>query len=1318
MNHARRVLTWATKVVLTAFVSISAATASPWQIEFKSGSFTPTAGEYQIPQSGIHATDADRVHVLLQLENYLEAGDRERLQAEGIELLSYLPDRAYVATVPVAIETHNLAGLGIRSITPFWAEYKLHPRVTNQRFGPWSDYKDGRRILAVEIAEDVSIDKADALLKFAGFESGHRFEAINTLLVACEPAKVTDLAMIDFVQWIDESPPPPDELNDVVRTRLHVNEVQADPYNLSGQGVNIMVYDGGMIDSTHPDFNDRVTWLEDGAIAEHPTHVAGTAGGDGTNSDGNYRGMAPGARIISGEYDLCVPYCLYESPNDFNEDYTLARTEHEVEITTNSIGANISSNGYNCEWMGDYETTSRLLDRFARNVAGRPMIMCFSAGNERGDAGCALATYRCLSVPAGAKNIITVGATTSSDLTATFSSWGPTDDGRIKPEVCATGVSVTSTVPGGGYGDLQGTSMSCPATAGVCCLILEKWHQMFPGVPDPLPETMKAILINSTNDINPAGPDFQTGFGLVNALKSILNVQNGGVLESSLEIGETFERQFTVPANTPVLDVSMAWSDIPASGNVTPTLVNDLNLRLVAPDGTISLPWTLLAANPASPAQRNNDSVNVCERVTVAAPSAGTWTLRVTGRVNSGTTQSFGLCANVTLVSDWATVTGTVLNQLGVGVPGEVSVEGTSQRAWTGLAGEYTLILPGNATYNMTGRAYGYGYDNDVVTVGTGVVQHDFEVTPAQNGTLAGTVTNQFGDPVAGATITAFYPNVDLLPATSDADGHYSMTLAGLSTYDVTCISGVIDANASAEIFENSTTTLNFTLADPRFDPATDDYGYFAYEITDPGLSAEYDWLEISPDAAGPGTELPHPATGNDWVTTITAPFPVSFYGIQSTTLRVGADGWVAVGTGIDGNTYSNQPIPAVADPNKIICLFWDDLFPFDPVNGGDISTYHDVANGRFIIEFREVPHFNPRTNIITGQIVIYNQQVRQTLTGDNEIVLQYEDLDYADGIGTDADASVGIENATGTDGIQIVYGGGYSANCFDIAPGTALRFTTGAFAGYGVVRGQLTMHPNPPDITQVAIQLGAITMNPIANGSFVRDSIPAITYTASVNFAGYEAFVQPNFVVTEGDTAVLNMELWRLDPARNLTGTYDWQNPRIDLNWQRPISVVEEFPANFIGYEINLAGRGVQDTVPDTFFVYDVTQSRAYNFWIRTLYNGGASDTSNHYRITVDLAAEDEQSTIPQDYYLAQNYPNPFNPTTTIEYGLPKNSHVTLSIYNVLGMKVGELVNGEQPAGVHRLQFNGLGLASGIYYARIDAAGEFVHMKKMLLLK
>jgi hypothetical protein len=87
------------------------------------------------------------------------------------------------------------------------------------------------------------------------------------------------------------------------------------------------------------------------------------------------------------------------------------------------------------------------------------------------------------------------------------------------------------------------------------------------------------------------------------------------------------------------------------------------------------------------------------------------------------------------------------------------------------------------------------------------------------------------------------------------------------------------------------------------------------------------------------------------------------------------------------------------------------------------------------------------------------------------------------------------------------------------------------------------------------------------------------------------------------------------------------------------------------------------------------------------------------------------------QDFQLCQNYPNPFNPSTTIRYGLPNRSYVTLTVYNTLGQQVAQLVNGEMDAGFHEVTFDGAELSSGVYFYRLKA-GMYVETKKFVLTK
>ena len=94
----------------------------------------------------------------------------------------------------------------------------------------------------------------------------------------------------------------------------------------------------------------------------------------------------------------------------------------------------------------------------------------------------------------------------------------------------------------------------------------------------------------------------------------------------------------------------------------------------------------------------------------------------------------------------------------------------------------------------------------------------------------------------------------------------------------------------------------------------------------------------------------------------------------------------------------------------------------------------------------------------------------------------------------------------------------------------------------------------------------------------------------------------------------------------------------------------------------------------------------------------------------------------IPKQFALMQNYPNPFNPTTTIDYQLPKDAHVSIRVYDILGQLVSTLVDGEESAGYYKVNFDGLRYASGVYFYRLVAEGNngqrFISIKKFVLMK
>jgi len=624
----------------------------------ESRSLIPPAGETSAAVRYLAERQAQGSgHLLVQMLEIPAAEARADLGRRGLVLQGYLPERTYYALARAALSAEDLRSMGVRWCAPLTRGDKLSPRVRRGDFGPWTEYSGGLRVLAVQFHDDIAPAAADrALAAFSG-EMGGWIQSTHIRVIALDPARVPDLAALDEVKYIDQIPPPLSQVNDGIRMALSVNSLFQAPYGLSGDGASVLVYDAGMVSSSHPDFSPgRVTLGESGNVSTHSTHVAGTVGGNGSASGGTYAGMAPECLITSYRYESCDPHCLYDNPQDIEANYGDGLYGHGSNLATNSIGSNIALNGYDCSWEGDYEITAQLVDAISNGSLGLPFLSVWAAGNERSYGTCGT-TYGTIGIAGTAKDNIVVGATNSNDHSMTyFSSWGPVDDGRLRPDVCAPGCQsggdngITSTAPGGGYTTLCGTSMATPAVSGVIALLIEQWHRT-PGLPlAPDPATVKALLINTAQDYGNTGPDFQFGYGEIRPVALIDHLRGGDLIrEGSIAQGEEHSVRVNVPQGQLVLKATLAWDDVPGELLALLELVNDLDLILESPTGQLTSPWILDPDNPGDPATRGADHRNPVEQVLVSNPAPGVWTLHVAGTLIPQGPQSYSLVANAPL---------------------------------------------------------------------------------------------------------------------------------------------------------------------------------------------------------------------------------------------------------------------------------------------------------------------------------------------------------------------------------------------------------------------------------------------------------------------------------------------------------------------------------------------------------------------------------------------------------------------------------------------------------------------------------------------
>lgn len=660
--------------------------AASLEIPFKAGTVRSTARTTGQAIEQIDAlTSAGARHIIVQFDKPLSVDERQKVEASGLQLLNYLSNNAFFASVPTG--QLNRAALGqvasLRDARAIQRVWKLDAFLRNNNLPPHAVFRpeagkepvDGEAVpqalaaLYVMFHADVSLDPTGSQVVLRhGALIRSKIQSNNGMVIELPVDNIPALADEDAVMWLETALPALTENNSSNRARVGANTVQAPPYSLSGSGVSVLVYDGGKVRATHQDLTPRVTIgaTDTSSTSDHSTHVAGTVGGTGAASAGNNRGMAPAVAIISYGFEQpggLQPGFLYTDPGDLEADYTAAINTYGADISNNSIGTNTAPNGYPCSWEGDYGFTDTIIDDIVRGgvSGGVPFRIVWANGNERqGSARCG-STYNTTAPPACAKNHITVGALNSNDDSMTsFSSWGPADDGRMKPDISApgcevgsdNGVTSCSSSSDTAYSVKCGTSMASPTVCGMSALLLEDYRAQFPGNPDFRNSTLKILLAHTAVDLGNPGPDMQFGYGSVRIQPAVDFMRTGNFLENEVSQGGTFSVLVVVNPGDPQLKVTLAWDDPPGTPNVSPALVNDLDLVVFDPNNDRKYPWTHVTGNPGAPAvQTAEDHINNIEQVVVNAPAPGAYRVEVRGTNVPTGPQPFSLCASPLLVN-------------------------------------------------------------------------------------------------------------------------------------------------------------------------------------------------------------------------------------------------------------------------------------------------------------------------------------------------------------------------------------------------------------------------------------------------------------------------------------------------------------------------------------------------------------------------------------------------------------------------------------------------------------------------------------------
>ncbi|WP_439558401.1 S8 family serine peptidase, partial [Dyadobacter sp.] len=589
-----------------------------YTIQLRSGSFTPEKNiseknaSLRLSQEG-----RQKSFVIIQFEDIPTAQERNQLRAEGIELLEYIPNYAYTATVTGSNSQRALARTKGRAMIELFPEQKMQATLANGRFPTHAVKEPGTIDVWINYPRTFSTEEVKAGLKTVDASLiSEQFAAYQILELRVPAGRLKELAALPFVQYVQAKPQPDKPFNDKSTANSRANVLRSSlpiGRNLSGKGVVVGIGDDAN-PSQHLDFNSRLISRNPAEAGVHGVHTMGILGGAGIVNE-RYAGYAPKSTIVVQYLSNILAY----SPQ-YVKDYGMV-------VTNNSYGGDIN----NCETFGVYDLYSYILDRQAFQMPYLQHV--FAAGNN-GATSCSPYPAGFANVLGGyqtAKNVISVGNTSETSVISNGSSRGPVRDGRIKPEIMAQGSSVMSTIPVNLYGNGSGTSMSSPAVAGGLVLLTERYRQLH-GDQNPKNALLKALVCNGAADKGNEGPDYRYGFGWLNLLRSLKMLESESYRNDSLAHNAVKDFTIQVPANTAQLKVMLYWNDPAANVLSSQNLINDLDLKVVK-EGTVTLP-RLLDPTPAkvnSIAVTGADHTNNMEQVTINNPTEGGYTISVNG---------------------------------------------------------------------------------------------------------------------------------------------------------------------------------------------------------------------------------------------------------------------------------------------------------------------------------------------------------------------------------------------------------------------------------------------------------------------------------------------------------------------------------------------------------------------------------------------------------------------------------------------------------------------------------------------------------------
>jgi len=662
-------------LVLLQFSAV--AQTKPVRLKIQPFSTPPRVGQARLA-SGFDASSPVSGLCLIQFERELTPSDRGVLKASGIDLIKYVPEDSYIAHFE-KVNTDSIAALDfVRWIGPYSPAHKIHPRLAPAVLQQTqAQAAIPASVLLSAIATEPELAEARATLSTIYHESHLRQ---GTILRGELPVgNLNALAASAAVLWIERAPNR--KLVDETASKLVGGDdgrtgtfTVTEQLGFDGSGITVCVADTGLdtgdTNTMHPDMRGRVSGfryygsLTDGSDGYgHGTHCAGiVAGNAATGETDSTTGAFYGLGVAS-HVNLFIERIFDENANQASP------FPSDANLTQDAVrnGAQIGSNSWGDDVNGAYDLDASQFDELVRdadpgNPGDQPYILEFSAGNA-GPGG------QTMDSPASGKNVLATGASENvagtlaltyglyadgPDTICDFSSRGPCEDGRLKPDLVAPGSWIASAASSAApnlasiawstidsyYVYMGGTSMSGPAAAGAAAVFAQFYKSTHTNTM-PSPALVKAALINSADELDESNggpgpiPNNDEGWGRINltnivvanpaAAPRLFQYVDQSVL---LTNGGVYVQHAFVHSSSQPLKITLAYTDVAGFPGALPALVNDLDLEVVGPDGSIYRGNQFAAgesiANPVA-----TDSINNVEAVHLLQPAPGDYLVRV-----------------------------------------------------------------------------------------------------------------------------------------------------------------------------------------------------------------------------------------------------------------------------------------------------------------------------------------------------------------------------------------------------------------------------------------------------------------------------------------------------------------------------------------------------------------------------------------------------------------------------------------------------------------------------------------------------------------